>query len=158
MWVKNHSHEFNTLAWHSKGTSSGPLLLPQHFLRNSMVRERERARDAKRKVLVLPRNCDNRSPAGKSSRSCHWEGWQPWSLFLNIPAGPLSPWPPHWMQVPTWKTEAGAPHCFLLRPAASLSVAVQSSAFVFQLLLYSLLLETWGIQGKKWKNINSKKT
>lgn len=55
---------------------------------------------------------------------------------------------PHATPTHTWKTAAGVPRCSLLRLAAFLSGAAQSSAFVFQLLLSSLPLETWGSEEK----------
>lgn len=77
-----------------------------------------------------------------------WGGEDPsCSLHARSIGGHWYLWPPALCPL-TWKTAAGVPPYFLPRPAASLSAAVQSSAFVFQLLLSFLLLETWGIEGK----------
>ena len=89
--------------------------------------------------------------AGKVLRTLSCGGDTPSTLLTPEATGvartcqqwPIGPYHSH-----TWKTSAGAPPYFLLRPAAFLSAAVQSSAFVFQLLLSSLLLETWDIKGK----------
>lgn len=72
------------------------------------------------------------------------------TLFISEASGVTRTYQPmsHTIWIHTWKTAAGGPRYFLLRPAAFLSVAVQPSAFAFQLLLRSLLLETWGIREK----------
>lgn len=71
----------------------------------------------------------------------------PLSSYRSL-QGHQSLWAPM-LGVHTWKTAAGAPRSFLLRPAAFLSAAVRSSAFVFQLLLCSLPPGTWGRKGGK---------
>lgn len=72
------------------------------------------------------------------------------TLFISEASGVARTYQPmsHTIWIHTWKTAAGGPRYFLLRPAAFLFVAVQPSAFAFQLLLSSLLLETWGMREK----------
>ena len=125
-------------------------------------RHRERARDAKKAGRLraeavstqrpaLAKERRHRCEAGKVLRTLSRGGDTPSTLLSPEATGvtiTCQQWPtgPHHSH--TWKTSAGAPPYFLPRPAAFLSAAVQSSAFVFQLLLSSLLLETWDIKGK----------